>query len=90
MLTGTSLLSTTITIGLNPMVTSVMTGYDGGKYITGNGMYTKTVTFGWVLKLFGVGSGTNDCANSTTVTEPTGYNLWTLFTGASTTATCAT
>jgi hypothetical protein len=89
-LASTTTAAGTITIGLNPMVTSVMTGYDGGKYITGNGQYTKTATFGWVLKLFGIGSGTNTCGNEATVTEPTGYNLWTLFKGASTTATCAT
>lgn len=42
----------TTTIGLNPMVRQVETLFDGGKAITGNGSYTSTVTFGWVLKMF--------------------------------------
>jgi hypothetical protein len=90
-LTGLTVGLTSIpkTIGLNPMVMSVITGYDGGKYITGNGQFTKTATFGWVIKLF----GTVACASATTASTPTGYVLWTIptpFVPATTQATCIT
>lgn len=48
--------------------------YDGGKIITGNGYFNGTVTFGWVIKLF----GTVPCGSSSTTSVPTAYNLWTL------------
>ena len=66
--TGTSL-------GINPGVRQIETTFDGGKLITGNGSYTGTVTFGWMLKLF----GTTACAVTTVSVPTSGYNLWTVF-----------
>ena len=62
--------------------------YDGGKLITGNGSYTGTVTFGWLLKLF----GTLPCGSAATISVPTaGYNLWTVYAAATKTqAVCIT
>jgi len=41
------------TPGLNPMVTGLMTTYDGGKLMSGFGLFDNTTHFGWVIKLFG-------------------------------------
>jgi hypothetical protein len=53
--------------------------FDGGKLITGNGSYTGTVSFGWLIKLFGV----KPCGGTAVASVPTsGYNLWTVYKAA--------
>ena len=71
----------TATIGLRPTVKAIIALGDGGKLIMGNGYYTGTVTFTWMVKLFGQA----DCGGTAIVSTPTGYNLWTAFTNATTT-----
>ena len=55
------------------MIRQIETGFDGGKVITGNGYYTGTVTFAWIMKMFGT-----DCTGATAaVNVPSGYVVWT-------------
>ena len=78
-----SVQTTTIpgTLGLNPMIRSLETTYDGGKLISGYGWFTGTATAGWMVKLFGAG-----CGSTAVVAIPaTAYKVFTL--GTSTTAT---
>ena len=72
------------TIGINPSIRQIETGYDGGKVITGNGYYTGTVTFAWVVKMFGT-----DACGAAAVNVPSGYVIWTSFKqAAATSANC--
>jgi len=73
------------TLGLNPMVRSLETTYDGGKMMSGYGWFSGTVTTGWLVKLF----GTFACGGTDAVSVPTGYNTIALGL-ASTAATCLT
>lgn len=72
----TATTTTATTIGLNPMIRQVETLFDGGKLITGNGAYTGTMTFGWMLKMFGV----KPCGGTAIASNPSlGYSLWTIW-----------
>jgi len=65
----------------------VETLFDGGKLITGNGSYTGTVTFAWMLKLFGNAA----CGAASTISVPADYSVWTVYKAAtSTQANCIT
>ena len=78
----------TVTIGLNPAVTALLTTYDGGKAVIGYSTYDNMTTFGWVLKLWGE-FGTNTACNASD--KPTGYVVMTTkpfnITGSSSTCT---
>lgn len=49
-----------MSVGWDPMVTSVMTSYDGGKVIAGFGKITSTLYNGWLIKMWGT-VGTLKC-----------------------------
>jgi len=66
------------------MVTGMRTTYDGGKTMSGFGMFTGTSTAAWVLMTF----GTKNCTGTTGPTEPTGYATMATY-GGTTTVLCA-
>lgn len=75
---GESLLTpgvtTTVGLGLNPMVLGMRTTYDGGKVVGGYGMLTGTVTNAWVMKVW----GSYSCTGTATVLKATGYSAMTI------------
>ena len=79
----------TVTIGLNPAVTALVTTYDGGKAVIGYSTYDNMTTFGWVLKLWGE-FGTNTACN--VGDKPAGYIVMTTkpFNITGSTSTCDT
>lgn len=70
---------------MNPMVTGMRITYDGGKVISGYGMFTGTSAAAWVMQSFGkIG-----CATTTGPTIPSGYATMATNGGSSITL-CAT
>jgi hypothetical protein len=61
------------TVGLNPMVTALMTTYDGGKLMSGFGLFDNTTHFGWVIKLFGTSSESAALMKCATWDKPVNY-----------------
>jgi len=63
------------TVGLNPHVTQIMTTHDGGKLMSGFGLFDNTTHFGWVIKLFGTSyeAATFACAM---YDKPTNYTTF--------------
>ena len=55
------------TIGLNPVVTSIVPMHDGGKAMGGYGKFLSEGTYGWVVKMFG-NTGTVACGTNSVVT----------------------
>jgi len=68
-------------LGLNPMVRSLETTYDGGKVMSGYGWFTGTAVTGWMMKLY----GTLACGGGAVVSVASGYNTFTVGTSASAT-----
>lgn len=60
----------TVTIGLMPNVMSLLTAYDGGKYMVGYSTFDNMTTFGWTMKLWGTLGLTTAC---TAGSKPAGY-----------------
>lgn len=65
-------------VGLNPSIRQIETSFDGGKLISGNGYYSGTTTFAWIIKMFG-----STACGSAVVAVPTGYVIWTDYVVAS-------
>jgi len=62
--TGTTL---PVNIGWDPLVTEILSTYDGGKVIAGIGKLTGTIYAGWVVKMWGT-AGANPCATASKIT----------------------
>lgn len=62
--TGTTL---PVNIGWNPVVTEILSTYDGGKVIAGIGKLTGTIYAGWVVKMWGT-AGANPCSTASKIT----------------------
>jgi hypothetical protein len=75
------------TIGLNPVVTSLVACYDGGKALAGYGKYSGLVHFGWVMKMWGNTGSTWNCGASS---KPVGYVEILMSPVATATAGCLT
>jgi len=59
------LISNTVNIGWDPVVTEIIANYDGGKTIAGIGKITGTIYASWVIKMWGsTGTGINCGADS--------------------------
>jgi len=62
--TGTSM---PVNIGWDPIVTEILSTYDGGKVIAGIGKLTGTIYAGWVVKMWGT-VGAKPCATASKIT----------------------
>jgi len=54
-------------VGWDPMVTSIITSYDGGKVMAGFGKVTGIMYTSWVMKMWGT-AGTKPCAANSKLT----------------------
>jgi hypothetical protein len=59
-----------VTIGLAPAVTALLTTYDGGKLMVGYSTFDNFTTFGWVMKLWGY-HGTTFASTPTVIVNST-------------------
>jgi len=66
--TATAVSAGPVNVGWDPMVTEVISNWDGGKTIAGFGKVTGTVYHSWVIKMWGVSGLTTQCANNATIT----------------------
>jgi len=83
---NTSLTTTNMNVGWDPMVTAVMTSYDGGKVMGGFGKLSGTLYGSWVMKMWGV-IGTGPCAANAAIS---GYvTMKTSVSAATTNTDCA-
>lgn len=58
--------ATTMGTGWDPMVTSIITTYDGGKAMAGFGKWSATLYTSWLVKMWG-NVGTNKCGSPSTI-----------------------